>query len=73
LKFLCLAYEEGRALNDLSPDAWAELRDRTLEYVDELRATGRLISAHPLRSARTAATVRVRDGKPAVIPSLQGR
>ena len=66
MKYLCLAYEEEQTLNDLSPDEWTELRDRTLAYVDELRASGRLISAHPLRSARTSATVRVRDGKLAV-------
>ena len=33
---------------------WDKLRAETLAYVDELRDSGRLISAEPLQSARTA-------------------
>ncbi len=63
MKFLCMAYEEESKLNALSKSEWAALRTETLNYVDELKKSGYLISAEPLQSVRTAATVRVRGGK----------
>ena len=66
MKYLCLAYEEEGVLNALSTDEWRELREETIAYVDTLRASGRLVDARPLRSARTASTVRVRQGRAAV-------
>jgi hypothetical protein len=66
MKYLCMAYEEESVLNALSRDEWDAVRSETLAYVDELRVKGYLISAEPLRSVRTARTVRVRDGKASV-------
>ena len=66
MRYLCLAYEEQRVLDDLSRHEWEALRDETLAYVESLRASGRLIDTQPLQSAATAATVRVRNGKVAV-------
>ncbi len=63
MKYLCLAYEEERVLNNLSPTEWHALRRETLDYVDALRASGRLIDARPLRSATSAATIRIRDNR----------
>lgn len=63
MKFLCLAYEEERKLDVLSPEEWAALREATLAYVDQLRDSRRLEIAYPLQSVRTAATVRVRNGE----------
>jgi hypothetical protein len=63
MKYLCLAYEEEETLNALSRSEWDALRSETLAYVEELRHSGRLIIAEPLQSARTAVTVRVRDGR----------
>lgn len=63
MKYLCLAYEEESKLNALSKSEWELLRSETLAYVEELRSTGRLITAEPLQSVTTAATVRVRGGK----------
>jgi hypothetical protein len=63
MKYLCLAYEEEAKLNALSPAEWDALRAETLSYVDTLLKSGRLITAEPLQSVHTAATVRVRDGK----------
>jgi len=63
MKYLCLAYEEENTLNALGKSEWESLRDETLAYVNEMRSSGRLISTEPLQSVRTAATVRVRDGK----------
>ena len=58
MKYLCLAYEEERKLNELSTSDWHALRQETLEYVERLRETGRLIITHALQSATTASTVR---------------
>lgn len=62
MKFMCLAYEEEQQFHDLSEREWQALRRETLDYVDQLRRSNRLILAHPLQSARTASTVRVRNG-----------
>ena len=67
MKFLCLAYEEERALNALSESEWHALRKETLDYVDRLQKSGRLILAQALQSATTASTLRVRSGKLSVI------
>ena len=63
MKFLCLAYEEERALNSLSTAEWHALRQETLDYVDGLTKDSRLIHAQALQSATTASMVRVRGGK----------
>jgi hypothetical protein len=63
MKYLCLAYEEEKVLNDLTRSEWEALRTETLEYVESLRGSGQLLDARPLQSARTAATVRLRQGK----------
>jgi hypothetical protein len=67
MKFLCLAYEEEKQLNDLSPGAWKDLREETLAYVEVLQKTGRLILTNALQSARMASTVRVRSGELSVL------
>ncbi|NJD08719.1 MAG: YciI family protein [Methylococcaceae bacterium] len=64
MKYLCLAYEQEAQLDALSASDWDALRRETLDYVDELRDSGRLVAAHALQSVRTASTVRVREGKP---------
>jgi len=63
LKYLCLAYEEESKLNALSRSQWDLLRRETLDYVEELKQGGYLLSAEPLQSTRTAATVRMRNGR----------
>jgi hypothetical protein len=63
MKYLCLAYEEEKKLNDLSRSEWDALRRETLAYVDTLREGGHLILTHALQSARTATTLRVRNDK----------
>ncbi|MGH7127661.1 MAG: YciI family protein [Planctomycetaceae bacterium] len=62
MKYLCLAYEDETTLNSLSRAEWDALRRETLDYVDSLRESAHLIAAEPLRSARTAITLRVRNG-----------
>jgi hypothetical protein len=63
MKYLCLAYEEERTLNELTEGEWHALRQETLDYVESLQKSGHLIAAHPLKSATTASMVRVRDGR----------
>ena len=63
MKYMCIAYEEEQQLSALSEPEWQALRRETLDYVDKLRKDGHLILTHPLRSARAAATVRVRGGR----------
>jgi len=67
MKYLCLAYEEEKALDDLSRSEWDALRGETLAYVEILRKSGHLILTNALQSARRAATVRVRDGRLSVL------
>jgi hypothetical protein len=67
MKFLCLAYEEERALNALAESEWHALRKETLDYVDRLQKSGRLILAQALQSATSASTLRVRSGELSVI------
>ncbi len=63
MKYICLAYEDEGKLKALSRGEWDALRAEMLAYVEELRNNGHLISAEPLESVQTAATVRVRSGK----------
>ena len=63
MKYLCIAYEEERKLDELSRSEWQALRQETLDYVEALRNRGGLITTHALQSANTASTLRVRSGK----------
>jgi hypothetical protein len=67
MKYLCLAYEEEKVLNDLSLEEWDALRSETLAYVEILRKSGHLLLTNALQSARGASTVRVRDGERSVV------
>ncbi len=62
MKYICLAYEEERKLNDLTNGEWDALRVETLTYVEDLRRIGVLVSAEALQSVHNATTVRVRNG-----------
>ncbi len=61
MKYLCLAYEDEAIFADMPRSQWDALRAETLAYASSLRASGHLLSAEPLQSARSAVTVRVRD------------
>ena len=66
MKFLCLAYEEQAVLDRLTTEQWHALRRETLDYVEGLRSSGRLLEARPLQSVAAASTVRVRNGRPSI-------
>lgn len=63
MKYLCMIFEEEQKLNDLSRSEWHALRQETLDYVEALRQSGHLVTAHPLQSRSRAATLRVRNGE----------
>ena len=63
MKFMCLAYEEESALDSLSSEQWSALRQDTLDYVEELRRSGRLVLTHALQGVRNATTVRLRHDR----------
>jgi hypothetical protein len=56
MKFLCLVYGDEKALQAMPVD-------ECIEYDDHLRRKGRCPASESLQPTRTAATVRVRDGK----------
>lgn len=66
MKYLCLAYEAEETFTGMSAPQWEALREETLAYVETLRASGHLLVTNALQSARTAATLRVRNGKVSV-------
>jgi hypothetical protein len=63
MKYLCLIYEEEPRLEALPPAEYDALVAEILGYVDGLRARGQLLAGEPLKSVRSATSVRVRDGK----------
>ncbi len=63
MKHLCPAYEAEETFKAMSRTEWDALRKETLAYVEALQQSGHLIFTNALQSARTAATLRVRNGK----------
>jgi hypothetical protein len=63
MKYLCLAYEAEETFQSMPRPDWDALRQETLAYVSELQQNGTLILTNALQSARTAATLRVRNGR----------
>jgi hypothetical protein len=62
MKYLCLVWEAEAPFAAQSREEWTALRTETLNYVAALQDSGHLLLAQPLKSARTAATLRVRNG-----------
>jgi hypothetical protein len=64
LKYLCLVYSEEQQIAALSRSEWDALVAENLALCEDLRRSGHFVSAAPLDSVETAATVRVRQGTP---------
>ena len=64
MKYLCLVYAEEQRIAALSGEEWDALVAENLALCEELRRSGHFVSAAPLDSVETAATVRVRHGRP---------
>jgi len=63
MKYLCLIYFDEAKHAALTPDEHKELTRACVAYDAELKEAGRYIAASPLQSVKTAATVRVENGK----------
>ena len=63
MKYLCLVYEEEKALDALSEREMENLVEDSLAYDDMLRKSGHYVVSAALQRVETAKTVRVRDGK----------
>ncbi len=63
MKYLCLVYYEEAKLDALSPSEYNRLVEEAIAYNEELHKSGHYLSANRLQPVRTAATVRVRNGK----------
>ncbi len=62
MQYLCLIYQDEAAMEDRSK---AEIDKTFAEYADfteNIKKAGRLVGVNRLQPARTAVTVRVRDG-----------
>lgn len=63
MKYVCLVYNEEREADAMSVRERDALAGEAAACDDELRRRGHLIAAHALEDARTATTVRVRNGR----------
>jgi len=63
VKYLCLVYADEANVAALPRSEWDAVVVENLELCEELRRSGHFVSAAPLAPVRTAATVRVRNGK----------
>ena len=63
MKYLCLVYADEANVAALPRSEWDAVVVENLELCEELRRSGHFVSAAPLAPVRTAATVRVRNGK----------
>jgi hypothetical protein len=59
MRFLCLVYGDQNALQTMKVD-------ECIAYDNELRASGKCVASESLEPTSTAATVRVRNGRPVV-------
>jgi hypothetical protein len=63
MKFLFMIYHDERELEALPREELQALVDSALDYDEEIRRSGHYIVSNALRPARTARTLRVREGK----------
>lgn len=63
MKYLGLIYYEEAKLDALSPSEYEALIEENVAYNAQLREGGHYLDANRLEPVRTAATVRVRNGK----------
>src|SRR5215207_7138378 len=66
MKYLCLVYHEEEKIATLPASEYAAIMNDVLAYREELRLRGHYLASSPLQPVRTAATIRVRDGKASI-------
>ncbi|MQA92628.1 MAG: YciI family protein [Gemmatimonas sp.] len=67
MKYLCFAYDDEQAFNDMPLDDWQALRQEVMDYAEQLKNERILIATHALQGIATAATVRVRNDEVSVV------
>ena len=63
MKYLCLIYQDESLPQKLPKFEFEKIFGEYQSLTDELKKSGRLLGNNGLQPARTATTVRVRDGK----------
>jgi len=63
MKFLFTIYHDERVLEALAKEEMQALVDSALDYDETIRQSGHYIASNALQPARTARTLRVREGK----------
>ena len=63
MKYLCLVYIDEKVLDAMTQSEYHALSDAALASDEALRRSGHYVTSSALRSARTATSLRLRDGK----------
>ena len=66
MKYMCLGYFDEEKFGAMTQAERNAFMDACFAYDDVLRGKGHFLSGEGLESARTATTVRLKDGKPLV-------
>ena len=66
MKYMCLGYLDEEKFGAMTEAECNAFMDACFAYDDVLRAKGHFLSGEGLESARTATTVRLKNGKPLV-------
>ncbi|WP_028746032.1 YciI family protein [Rhizobium mesoamericanum] len=66
MKYLCQVWFEPATLEAMNDDEKRSLDRASLDYDDDLVASGHMLTAHALQSPKSAITVRVRNGEMSV-------
>ena len=66
MKYMCLGYLDEKKFEAMTEAERNAFMDTCFDYDDVLRAKGHFLNGEGLESARTATTVRVKNGKPFV-------
>lgn len=63
MKFLCLGYHQEHKWEHMSQSEQKAMMDECFAYDDQLRKNGHFAGGDALQYARTAKTIRLKDGK----------
>lgn len=62
MQYLCLIYQDEAAVQNRSKAELEAVYAEFIDFTQDIKKAGRLLGVNRLQPARTAATVRVRDG-----------
>ena len=64
MKYLCLIYSEPKVWAGMSDDDRKRMSADYYAFTDQIKKSGHYLGGNPLQPVSTAASVRVRNGKP---------